>query len=77
MIASLYLTDDRLALQAEARRFAMEEVLPVANELDKQKADIPDSLLERLGEQGYFGVTIGKEHGGMGLGVFRVKDDLR
>ena len=36
-----YLTDERRRLQADARRFAMDEVLPLANELDPRKADIP------------------------------------
>ncbi len=63
-------TDQRAALQAEARHFALHEVLPVANELDPQKAEIPRSLLDRMGELGYFGITVAKEHGGMGLGVF-------
>src|SRR5438094_9547942 len=63
-------TDERLAIQAEARRFAMEEVLPLANELDPQKAEIPRRFLDRMGEQGYFGITIAEEFGGMGLGVF-------
>lgn len=63
-------TDARAAIQAEARRFAAEEVLPLANELDPQKAEIPRSFLERIGAQGYFGITIAEEHGGMGLGVF-------
>lgn len=70
MTHSWYLTDERLAIQAEARRFAMEEVLPLANELDPQKADIPRSFLDRMGEMGYFGITLPKEVGGMGLGVF-------
>ncbi len=65
-----FLTPERREIQATARAFAMEEVLPVANELDPQHADIPDSLLKRMGELGYFGVTISKEFGGMGLGVF-------
>ena len=63
-------TDRRLEIQAEARRFAMEEVLPLANELDPQKAEIPRWFLDRMGEQGYFGITIPTEFGGMGLGVF-------
>jgi alkylation response protein AidB-like acyl-CoA dehydrogenase len=63
-------TDRRLAIQAEARRFATEEVLPLANELDPQKADIPRWFLDRIGEQGYFGITISSEFGGLGLGVF-------
>jgi len=70
MLASRYLTDDRLALQADARRFAMTEVLPLANELDPKKADIPRWFLDRIGEMGYFGITVPAEYGGMGLGVF-------
>jgi alkylation response protein AidB-like acyl-CoA dehydrogenase len=68
--ANPYLTDRRLAIQADARRFAMDEVLPLANELDPKKADIPREFLKRIGGQGYFGIMIGSEFGGMGLGVF-------
>ncbi|RBY92832.1 acyl-CoA dehydrogenase family protein [Blastococcus sp. TF02A-30] len=63
-------TPEREALQEQARRFAMEEVLPVANELDPQKGLIPASLLDRLAELGYFGITVPAEAGGLGLGVF-------
>jgi alkylation response protein AidB-like acyl-CoA dehydrogenase len=63
-------TPERARLQEQARRFAMDEVLPVANELDPQKGEIPQRLLERLGELGYFGITIPAGDGGMGLGVF-------
>ena len=67
---SVYMTDERRELQATARRFAMEEVLPVANELDPKEQDIPGNLLARLGEMGYCGITIPAEYGGMGKGVF-------
>ena len=63
-------TPEREELQLQARRFAMDEVLPVANELDPQKGEIPASLLDRLAELGYFGITVPAEHGGLGLGVF-------
>ncbi|HEY3688538.1 MAG TPA: acyl-CoA dehydrogenase family protein [Streptosporangiaceae bacterium] len=63
-------TERRAGIQAEARRFAAEEVLPVANRLDPEKKEIPRALLDKLGKQGYFGITIAEEHGGMGLGVF-------
>jgi alkylation response protein AidB-like acyl-CoA dehydrogenase len=63
-------TPARAELQEQARRFAMDEVLPVANELDPQKGEIPQRLLERLGELGYFGITVPAEDGGLGLGVF-------
>ena len=65
-----FLTDERLEIQARARRFALEEVLPVANDLDPQQRDIPPELIKRMGEIGYFGITISKEFGGMGKGVF-------
>src|SRR5437870_12051803 len=48
----------------------MDEVLPLANELDRRKADIPDAFLKRSGEIGYFGIMIGRDWGGMGHGVF-------
>jgi alkylation response protein AidB-like acyl-CoA dehydrogenase len=70
MIATRYLTDDRLEVQARAREFTMSEVLPLAAELDPQKADIPRSFLDRMGEMGYFGITIPAEYGGLGLGIF-------
>jgi alkylation response protein AidB-like acyl-CoA dehydrogenase len=63
-------TPEREKLLEQARRFAMAEVLPVANELDPQKGEIPQSLLTRLAELGYFGITVPAEHGGLGLGVF-------
>jgi alkylation response protein AidB-like acyl-CoA dehydrogenase len=68
--ASAYLTPERLEIQRTARRFAMEEVLPLADELDPQRGEIPDALLERLAELGYFGIMVDREHGGLGLGVF-------
>ena len=54
----------------QARAFARDEVLPIANDLDPQKGLIPQSLLRRMAELGYFGITIDREHGGLGLGAF-------
>jgi alkylation response protein AidB-like acyl-CoA dehydrogenase len=70
VLLSPWHTPARAELQEQARRFAMDEVLPVANELDPQKGEIPQRILERLGELGYFGITIPAEDGGLGLGVF-------
>jgi alkylation response protein AidB-like acyl-CoA dehydrogenase len=63
-------TPEREKLMEQARRFAMDEVLPVADELDPHKGEIPESLLARIAELGYFGITVPAEHGGLGLGVF-------
>ncbi|MGH3424214.1 MAG: acyl-CoA dehydrogenase family protein, partial [Nocardioidaceae bacterium] len=68
--AGAYLTPERLQLQGQARAFAMDEVLPVANELDPRRADIPESLLEKMAALGYFGILVPAEEGGLGLGVF-------
>ncbi|OJY40583.1 acyl-CoA dehydrogenase family protein [Pseudonocardia sp. 73-21] len=65
-----YHSPEREELQATARRFAAEEVLPVANELDPLKGEIPRSLLEKMAGHGWFGITVDREHGGLGLGAF-------
>ncbi|WP_028933426.1 acyl-CoA dehydrogenase family protein [Pseudonocardia spinosispora] len=63
------LTPDQARLRDQAREFTATELLPVANELDPRHADIPWSLIDRMGELGYFGIMIGREHGGLGLGM--------
>ncbi|ALE73444.1 acyl-CoA dehydrogenase [Pseudonocardia sp. EC080610-09] len=63
-------TPEREALQKQAREFATTRVLPVADELDPRKGEIPRDLLDEMGELGYFGITVGTEHGGLGLGAF-------
>lgn len=67
---SSYMTPDRLELQAMAREFAHREVLPLANELDPVEGLIPDDLINKMAEMGFFGILVPEEHGGLGLGVF-------
>ncbi len=67
--ASRLLTPAQEKLRDEAREFTATELLPVANELDPQHADIPWSTIDRMAELGYFGIMIGAEHGGLGLGM--------
>ena len=69
-LAGPYLTDDRLMMQDLARTFTREEVTPVANRLDPEKGLIPDSLIAKMGELGFFGIMIPEEFGGLGLGAF-------
>ncbi len=65
-----YLTEERLMMRDSARAFTLQEVLPVANELDPQKGEIPRALLERMAEMGYFGMLLPEQYGGLGLGCF-------
>ena len=64
------MTPEREMLRQAARDFAMKEVLPLANRLDPEKADMPRWLIDKMAELGYFGITIAEEHGGLGLGCF-------
>jgi alkylation response protein AidB-like acyl-CoA dehydrogenase len=65
-----YMTEERRMIQEVARDFTMNEVLPVANELDPVQGEIPMELRKKMGEMGYFGIRIPEEYGGLGLGVF-------
>lgn len=65
-----FANDARTEIQAQARRFTDDEVTPLADELDRRKAEMPRSFLAKMGKQGYFGIMIPAEYGGMGLGVF-------
>ena len=63
------LSDDLRSIRDDARRFAREEVLPVADRCDRKGQDIPRELIDRIAELGYFGATVPQAHGGMGLGM--------
>ena len=65
-----YMTEERLLIQESARKFAMNEVLPLANKLDPQKGAIPSGLIHKMAELGYFGILIDPKYGGLGLGAF-------
>jgi alkylation response protein AidB-like acyl-CoA dehydrogenase len=69
-LPSPWATPARLALQEQARAFARDVVLPLADELDPQKAEMPRALVDQLAALGWFGITVPREHGGLGLGVF-------
>jgi alkylation response protein AidB-like acyl-CoA dehydrogenase len=63
-------TPARLALQHDARAFARDVVLPIADELDPIKGEMPVELVEAMAAKGWFGLTIPAAAGGLGLGVF-------
>jgi alkylation response protein AidB-like acyl-CoA dehydrogenase len=65
-----YLTEERQRIKDDAYRFAMDEVLPVANELDPKEADIPWELIAKMGAKRYFGIMVPEHYDGLGLGVF-------
>ncbi|MBE7187351.1 acyl-CoA dehydrogenase family protein [Jatrophihabitans endophyticus] len=69
-LPEVFRTEARVRLQEQARRFALDEVKPVADEYDPHKREMPRSLIEAMGRLGFFGIMVGEEHGGLGAGVF-------
>lgn len=63
------LTEGQRALRDRARGFALERVLPLADELDPRREDIPRAFLDEVAEAGWFGVTVPTRYGGMGEGM--------
>jgi alkylation response protein AidB-like acyl-CoA dehydrogenase len=69
-LPSAYATEDRVAMRDAVRQFAMEQVMPIANELDPQQGEMPDPLLRQMAQMGLFGILVPAEYGGLGLGLF-------
>jgi acyl-CoA dehydrogenase len=63
-----HLSDEQLALQETARRFAKEEIAPKAAEYD-QSGEFPREIMKKAWELGLSSTCIPPEHGGVGLGV--------
>jgi acyl-CoA dehydrogenase len=64
------LSADLLQIQARARAFAQDEILPIAAEYDR-KAEVPPGILAKAKTAGLLNVTIPKEYGGMGYGALK------
>ncbi len=62
------LSDEQLALQETARRFAVEEIKPIAAQHD-QSGEFPLALMRKAYEVGLSCVSIPSDHGGVGLGI--------
>ncbi len=63
------LSDEQLALQDTARRFAREVIQPAAAEFD-QSSEFPHAIMKQAWELGLSCVSIPTEYDGVGLSVF-------
>lgn len=59
------LTEEQRAFQSTARDFLNKEVVPFRAEWDRREA-VDTALIPKLGELGFFGLTIPEEYGGLG-----------
>jgi len=62
------LTEAQLALQDTARRFATEQMKPVAKTLERTAMPLSSEWLQRYAEMGFLGINIAPEYDGLGLG---------
>src|SRR5256885_564067 len=60
------LSNDELEILANADRFAQNELYPLAQKMDDEEWWPPDAF-RKIGETGYFGVTVPEKYGGSGL----------
>ena len=65
----LRLSDEQLALQETARRYAQTEIAPIAAQYD-QSGEFPRDVIRRAWELGLSSTVIPAEYGGVGLSVF-------
>ena len=61
------LTPDQEAFRDAVRAFLQKEVAPIVPEMD-EKEECPKASVGRMQEEGYFGIPIPEEYGGLGLG---------
>lgn len=60
-----FLSESQEALKDTYLAFAKEHVLPVANQLEDRTLNLKE-FVQKLGQQGYLGITVSKEYGGAG-----------
>ena len=60
-------TPEHEEIRRSVRDFVEAEVKPIANDLDRENKEIPEQILKKMAELGYFGVIFPAEEGGLGL----------
>ena len=61
------LSEEQQAIKELARDFAAKEIMPVAEEYDRNHV-FPRDLVKKMGELGFFGTLIPEEYGGTNMG---------
>jgi len=63
-----HLNDEQLAMQEMARKFAANEMAPLAEELDLESR-FPAETFKKMGELGLLGIVVPEEYGGSGQSI--------
>jgi len=64
---NFHLGEDIDSLRASVKRFANDEILPIASEIDSIN-EFPLSLWTKMGDLGLHGITVPESDGGIGMG---------
>jgi alkylation response protein AidB-like acyl-CoA dehydrogenase len=63
---NLILTDEHEMIRREARRFAQEEIAPIAAEFD-ESGNFPTDTILKMGQMGFMGIEVPEKYGGAGM----------
>ena len=63
------LSDEEKLLQEAVRKFARKEIAPLVREMDEAQKMSP-ALIAKLFDQGFMGIEVAEEHGGVGASFF-------
>ncbi|ALO14522.1 Acyl-CoA dehydrogenase [Salinivirga cyanobacteriivorans] len=66
MMITPFTTQQHENLRHKVRKFAEQEIKPIAAKLDQQ-AEFPEDLVRKMGKAGFFGQFLPKAYGGQGL----------
>ena len=65
---ALQATEEMLDMKRMVRDFVRKEIFPIELQIEED-AKIPEHLIAKFKEMGFYGITIPKEYGGLGLGT--------
>jgi (2S)-methylsuccinyl-CoA dehydrogenase len=60
--------EDAVMVRDSVRAFADQEVEGLAEHIHRDDDLVPDSLISKMAEMGYFGMSVPEEYGGLGMG---------
>ena len=63
---NLVLTDEHEMIRREARKFAQEEIAPIAAQFD-ETGDFPSDTIMKMGQMGFMGIEVPEQYGGDGM----------
>lgn len=61
------LSEEQRQIAATAQRFAREEILPAADEIEAKKPGVLEALMRKAAELGFTSIDIPEQYGGMGM----------